>query len=49
MEGFAPEVAWVTMGGSESWKTGCAGAPHPLRRCSAITSPMCCTPGAICP
>ena len=48
VNGFAPEVAWVTMGGSESWKSVWQSAP-PARPCSAITGPVCCTATASFP
>ena len=48
VEGFAPECAWVTMGGSEKLEERCASAP-PRRRCSASTMPTSSTPGGTCP
>ena len=48
VEGFAPEVAWVTMGGSEELEDRLSCAP-PVRRCSAIILPTCCIPGGTCP
>ena len=48
VNGFAPEVAWVTMGGSEKLKNAWQSAP-PARPCSAITGPVCCTATASFP
>ena len=49
VEGFAPEVAWVTYGRQRaSWPSACACAP-PRRRCSASTMPTSSTPTATCP
>ena len=48
VEGFAPECAWVTMGGSRSWRSATASAPPP-RPCSASTTPTSSTPTGICP
>ena len=39
VEGFAPEVAWVTMAAAKNWRSGCACAPPP-RLYSASTMPM---------
>lgn len=48
VEGFAPEVAWVTQGGSEPLTSAWPFAP--LRRpFSARCMPSGCSPGAICP
>ena len=45
VNGFAPEVAWVTMGGSESWRSAWRSAPRP-RPCSATIGTMCSRPTA---
>ena len=47
VNGFAPEVAWVTMGGSESWKSVWPSVRRP-RRCSATTGRACCRPTGSC-
>lgn len=43
VEGFAPEVAWVTHGGLEPLQE------PPRRRCSVISTPRTSTPTGICP
>ncbi len=48
VNGFAPEVAWVTMGGSESWRSAWPSAP-PLRPCSATTGTASFRPTASSP
>ena len=48
VNGFAPEVAWVTMAARTSWKSASPSAP-PARPCSAITGPGCCTATVSCP
>ena len=48
VEGFAPEVAWVTRAARRSWRSAWRSVPPP-RRCSAPCSPSGCSPGAICP
>ncbi len=45
VEGFAPECAWVTVGGSNKLTERLAIRP-PRRRCSAITSKISFTPTA---
>ena len=47
VNGFAPEVAWVTMGGSESWKSVWPSVRRP-RQCSAIIGRACCRLTANC-
>ncbi len=42
VEGFAPECAWVTMGGAEGWRS-CASGPPP-RPCFATTLRISFTP-----
>ena len=41
VNGFAPEVAWVTAGGSDPLEERLAVRP-PAKRCSATISAMCC-------
>ena len=48
VNGFAPEVAWVTMVAPTSWKSVWQCVP-PARPCSAITGPACCTATASFP
>ena len=48
VEGFAPECAWVTMGGSEELRGAPAASARRPRRCSASTGATSSTPGAIC-
>ncbi len=48
VNGFAPEVAWVTMGGSTSWKSAWRCVP-PARPCSVTIGPVCCTATVSCP
>ena len=43
VEGFAPECAWVTMGGAEELEEGCASGPPP-RPCFATTLRISFTP-----
>ena len=47
VNGFAPEVAWVTMAARTSLRSGWPCAP-PARPCSATTGPVCCTATASC-
>ena len=48
VEGFAPECAWVTYGGSDKLEERYCIAP-PLRPCSVSTTPTSSTPGETCP
>ena len=48
VNGFAPEVAWVTMAAPTSWKSAWRCVP-PVRPCSATTGPACCTATVSCP
>ena len=48
VEGFAPEVAWVTQGGTESSRSAWPCAP-PAKPFSAPCSPNGCNPTATCP
>ena len=48
VEGFAPECAWVTVGGSEKLEDRLCIRP-PRRPCSASTTPTSSTPGGTCP
>ncbi len=48
VNGFAPEVAWVTMGGSEKLEERLAFRPPP-RPCSATTGRTFCRPTGSCP
>ncbi len=49
VEGFAPECAWVTYGGSDQpWRSATASVP-PLRPCSVSTIKTLSTPTGTCP
>ncbi len=49
VEGFAPECAWVTMGGSEELPEQASACARRPRRSSATIGVMSCIPGATCP
>ena len=48
VEGFAPEVAWVTQGAASRCRSAWPSGP-PARPCSARCFPNGSSPGAICP